>query len=806
MRCMSRGLVHHNRLVLSASAASLAALAIAGCGRSDEAPGLSTAVRPQFSAELARTSHGIAHIRARDFRGIGYGLAYAYAQDNVCMFADTILTVRGERSRFFGADKAATPAVNGEYGANSDFMKLNNEDSDFFFKGYLDAEQLKAGYAAGSQEARDLLTGYAAGYNRYLKEYAGRYPAACNKAPWVRPISYEDMMLVLAEKALHASGQVFAQEIVDAAREGGVALADKGAQVRVSDTGFLQRRLDRLSREQLGSNGLALGKDTTASGRGILLGNPHYPWTSTDRFYQAHLTIPGRYDAMGVILGGIPMIVIGFNKDVAWTHTVTRAVHFTTFRLALDTRDPSGTTYLYDGVPAKMTSKTVSVDSLRPDGSMTRRSKTFYFTRQGVVLVKPDAGITWSAQAVHVLGDANRHNTRLVEQWIGLGSAGNVNEIKASLDKIVGLPWVNTMAADRNGNVLYADASVVPKVGADKFAPDCLVLPQVLMFDGSRSACAWGSDARAPAGVHSPVDAPWMMRSDYVGNSNDSYWLSNPRALLTGPAPLGYSPLYGATGVAQMLRTRIGFRQLEDVLANKPRLHMSDVQELAFANRVYAAELMLPEFLPLCGASADVLVAQACRVLGAWDRHANLDSRGAVLFREFWKRASSIPDKWAVALDAADPVNTPRGLAPAAGPAMLSALKDAARQMQALNVPLDGRLGDYQSDTRNGMRVALHGAIGDIDGSYNSIHMETALQADGYHQIAWGTSYVQTVTFDEVGPVAQAMLLYGQSVDPASPYHVDQLSLYSQKSWPLLPFTQHSIRDDPRYSVTTLSE
>lgn len=806
MRCAFLDLVRHNRPVWSALAACLAGLAMSGCGRSDEAPEPRTVARPQFSAELARTSHGIAHVRARDFRGIGYGLAYAYAQDNVCMFADTILTVRGERSQFFGADKAATPARNGEYGANSDFMKLNNEDSDFFFKGYLDTEQLKAGYAAGSQDARDLLAGYAAGYNRYLKEYAGRYPAACNTAPWVRPITYEDMMLVLAEKALHASGQVFAQEIVDAARAAAFSLADKREAVAVSDIGFLDRRLARLTREQLGSNGLALGKDVTVNGRGILLGNPHYPWTSTDRFYQAHLTIPGRYDAMGAILGGIPIIVIGFNKDVAWTHTVTRAVHFTTFRLALDTRDASGTTYLYDGVPTKMSSKTVSVDSLRSDGRMSRRSKTFYFTKQGAVLVKPDAGITWSNEAVHVLGDANRHNTRLIEQWIGVGSAKNVGEMKASLDRIVGLPWVNTMAADRDGNVLYADASVVPKVGAQMFASDCFVLPQLLMFDGSRPACAWGDDTRAPAGVFSPVEAPWMTRTDYVGNSNDSYWLSTPRALLTGPAPFGYSPLYGQTGVAQMLRTRIGFRQLEDAVASHRRLRMSDVQELAFANRVYAAELMLPEFLPLCGASIDAIVAQACRVLNAWDRHANLDSRGAVLFREFWNRASHIPDKWAVPLDPADPVNTPRGLAPGAGPGMLAALKEAAQQMQALNVPLDGRLGDYQSDTRNGRRVPLHGAIGDIDGSYNSIHMETPLQADGYHQIAWGTSYVQTVMFDEAGPVAHAMLLYGQSVDPASPYHADQLPLYSQKTWPMLPFTPGSMRADSRYSVTTLSE
>lgn len=49
-----------------------------------------------------------------------------------------------------------------------------------------------------------------------------------------------------------------------------------------------------------------------------------------------HLAVPGRYDVMGVTLGGMPAVVIGFNKDVAWSHTVTAATHFTTFKLALD--------------------------------------------------------------------------------------------------------------------------------------------------------------------------------------------------------------------------------------------------------------------------------------------------------------------------------------------------------------------------------------------------------------------------------------------------------------------------------------
>ena len=777
-------------------------IALAGCGR-DDAQAPSATKIPQFSATIERTTHGVPHVRAEDFRGLGYGLAYAYAQDNVCMFADGLLTVRGERSRYFGPAVAATAPAHGEYGVASDYLRLNNEDSDFFFKGYLDIEQLHAGYANGSEAARDLLAGYAAGYNRYLRDYAGKLPAACAKADWVRPITVDDVYLVLAEKALHASGEVFAKEIVDGARDPGFqAVALKQAATRVTDLGFVQERLGRITRQQLGSNALALGNDVTSNGRGMLLGNPHYPWTGTDRFYQAHLTVPGRYDAMGVILGGIPAVVIGFNRDLAWAHTVTTAVHFTTFRLALDPRDSSGTTYLSDGEPIKMTSRTVTVESLQPGGTVTRRSKTFYFTRQGAVMVKPDAGVNWTANEVHVLGDPNRSNTRLIEQWLGIGSAHSVTELKASLDKVVGLPWVNTAAADRDGKVLFADASVVPKMTLDKFAGDCLMMPPLLMFDGSRSACAWGADPGTVPGIFSPANGPWTVRTDYVGNSNDSFWLSNVGALLVGP----YSPLYGPVAVPQKLRTRIGFKQATERLAQPRRMELADLQTLAFANRIYAAELVLPELLPHCARSNDAELIQACNILASWDRRAEIDSRGAILFREFWNAAAALPGMWAIDFDPRDPVNTPRGLAPAAVPAMLSALKAAAHAMQALGIPLDARLGDYQTETRGGKRIGLHGGIGDLDGSYNSIHMRTGLTSEGYRDVAWGTSYVQTVTFDESGPVAQGMLVYGQSVDPRSPFYADQVPVYARKEWPRLPFSQAAIKADPAYQVTKVSE
>ncbi|MEN3274821.1 MAG: acyl-homoserine-lactone acylase [Massilia sp.] len=797
---------------LGATLAAAAAMALAGCSSSDSdtpareaPPPVNTASRIQV--DIARTTHGVPHVRANDFRSLGYGLAYAYAQDNLCMFADSVLTVRGERSRFFGGEAKAPQRTGDEYGAASGFMDLKNQDSDFFFKGYLDLAQLRANYAAGPAEPRELVEGYVEGYNRYLRNYAGRYPAACKDAKWVRAITVDDMYLMMAEKALHASGQVFSKEFVAAGRAAccSGSVAARGTRAKL-DPGFLLARLDHFNRQGIGSNALAVGKDLSSNGRGLLLGNPHYPWTTTDRFYQAHMTVPGRYDAMGVIIGGIPAIVIGFNRDIAWSHTVTTAVHFTTYRLALDPGDASGTTYLYDGKPVKMSSKTVTVDLLQADGTLAKRSKTFWFSQQGAVIVRPEAGMTWTASSAYVLADPNRNNTRMLEQWLGIGTATGVQGLKAALDKHIGLPWVNTIAADRNGNALFADASVVPHMDSAKFASNCMLLPAALMFDGSRSTCAWGQDANAPAGIFSPVNGPSMLRTDYVGNSNDSYWLTNPKSLLASLAPLGYSPLYGRVGVEQHLRTRIGFRQFEELVAQGRKLGLADLQALAFANRVFAAELVLPELLPACSSGSDQVLLQACAALGAWDRKVNIDSRGAVLFREFWNAAASIPNKWAVPFNPLDPVNTPSGVAPAALPAMLTALKNAATKLQSLGIPVDARLGDYQTETRNGVRYPLHGGIGNIDGSYNSLTMRGRLTATGYNGVHWGQSYIQTVTFDEAGPVAQAMLTYGQSIDPRSPHYTDQLGVFSRKEWPVLPFSQEKIKADPNYMSLTLTE
>jgi acyl-homoserine-lactone acylase len=56
-----------------------------------------------------------------------------------------------------------------------------------------------------------------------------------------------------------------------------------------------------------------------------------------------------------------------------------------------------------------------------------------------------------------------------------------------------------------------------------------------------------------------------------------------------------------------------------------------------------------------------------------------------------------------------------------------------------------------------------------------------------------GSSYIQVVTFDDTGPVADAVLSYSQSTDPESPWFGDQTRQYSRKEWNRLPFSKAEI-------------
>src|SRR5215210_8112927 len=77
------------------------------------------AAKTGYRAEIRRTTGGVPHIKARDYGSLGFGYGYAYAQDQLCEYANMIVTVSAQRSRYFGTD-ADSP--NGGTNLQSDFF------------------------------------------------------------------------------------------------------------------------------------------------------------------------------------------------------------------------------------------------------------------------------------------------------------------------------------------------------------------------------------------------------------------------------------------------------------------------------------------------------------------------------------------------------------------------------------------------------------------------------------------------------------------------------------------------------------
>lgn len=737
-------------------------------------------------ADVSRTQYGVVHVEADSEFGLAYGLAHAYASDNVCLLADFVVTVNGERSRYFGAAGRA----------NVGLREFDNLTSDRFFKYYIDDAALREAYRKVERPVHELIEGFVAGYNAYLAEHGGAsLPRDCRNAAWVRPITNVDMYRMLEERAILSSGSALLDGVVAAAPSSRPNTEPAVGEITAQGENAVG----------LGSNGWAFGADVTANGRGVLLANPHFPWETINRFYQVHLRLRGRLDVMGVMLPPFPVVSIGFNRDVAWTHTVSTAKRFTLFELQLAADDPL--VYLVNGARHRMTQRTARVQVREPDGRMRTDEHTFYETMHGPVISLAEPQLRWTTQRAYALQDVNRGNTDMLATWLDIGRARKVAEIEHALAARRGVGWVNTIATDRHGTVLFADLSRVPNVSGALIAscrPSGAAAPVteqlgIVLLDGAREACLWhargGGDAWLPV-----ADLPVSVRKDYVANSNDSYWLVNAQ----GPLPQR-SPILGPTAIAQRFRTRIALEEIEHRLgaagaARKGHIGARDVEAILFSNRTYSAELVADDLLALCRessvAAGEADVTAACVAIAQWDRRSDLDSRGAALFREFWSRARVMNDLYAVPFDPSDPVRTPRGLNladPVVRKQLRAALAEAADALKRNGFAVDVRLGDVQGVVRNGRRIPIHG--GDwYDGVLN-LNLVRPLTPQGYVPYD-GASYIQIVEFGEAGPVARGVLAYSQSVDPQSAHYADQTELYSRKQLYRLPFTEQEIRSD----------
>lgn len=237
------------------------------------------------------------------------------------------------------------------------------------------------------------------------------------------------------------------------------------------------------------------------------------------------MTIPGTLDVSGAGLYGTPLVEIGHNQSLAWTHTASDAQHASFYALKLVPGDP--TSYVVDGKAERMKRRTVPVTVRDENGKLSTVDRTLYTSRFGPVLSS-----AWTTKTAYAVRDANADNLRSMNAWLAMGKARHLAQLRTAQDTYQGIPGPTPRGRHQRRHVLHRllgrPAPHRRTTGAlhpsgrrgDARRPGRL---DVGLRLGQRPR-------RARAGHLRPSHQPKLSRTDYVANSNNGPQYANPEA------------------------------------------------------------------------------------------------------------------------------------------------------------------------------------------------------------------------------------------------------------------------------------
>jgi penicillin amidase len=346
----------------------------------------------------------------------------------------------------------------------------------------------------------------------------------------------------------------------------------------------------------LASNNWAVAPARSATGHALLAGDPHLGLTLPSIWYEAHVAVPGTYDVYGVTFPGSPSIIIGFNRDVAWTFTNTGADVVDYYEETLDNAEHPAA-YLVDGEWRPLESR---IEVFRgPDGK-SLETDTIYHTHRGPLR-------TWT-------GDR-----RVSMRWTTLDNGNTADAIYRATHATTVHDWLtamrdhdaapqNGLVADRAGNIAILSAGLYPRRLGGAVG--------TRVWDGSSSASDW-------LGYWTPEERPQIVNPPrgFLASANQE-----PFDPALNDAYLGadWPPPWRAMRIAELLRSNAS-------------VTVDDMQRYQLDPGTPRADLFARAFLDAAARLADAgatdtTLARAAALLGEWDRRYTRENTRAVLF------------------------------------------------------------------------------------------------------------------------------------------------------------------------------
>ncbi|WP_271782386.1 acylase [Aquimarina algiphila] len=505
----------------------------------------------------------------------------------------------------------------------------------------------------------------------------------------------------------------------------------------------------------MGSNTYAIGPKRSASGNAMLVQNPHLPWWQEFLFFESHLNLNGK-NMYGTTLVGFPGIAIGFNENLGWSHTDNTIDNADTYELEL--KDGG---YPLDGkrTAFKTSSKTIKIK--QKDGSLIDHKIPLMKTIHGPVVNKTKDKVL----ALRMVG-LDRPNMLL--QWWRMINSANFNEFESAL-KMAQIPFWNVMYADKKGEIFYLFNGLVPK----RNHGDWKYWNKII--SGGKSKDVWTE-------VHPYADLPKVKNpaNGWLQNANDPPWTSTiPMALNPDDYPSYMAPQYMPFRPQRSAR----------MLLEDESITFEELVAYKLSTRLEFADRILDDLFAAVDASDSKKAKEAKVVLENWDREADTDSKGMLLFfnwaRKFNVRQSSNYSKsWNIK----NPNTTPDGLSDPKRAVEL--LETSATEIKTKFGKLDMPWGDYYRIRYNGKNLPANG----IDGSMGVFRVAWPGGTDENHMyVGGGDSWVGVIEFGDTVH-AKVLLSYGNATQKDSPHNGDQLELFSKKELRDAWFTEEQIK------------
>ena len=414
--------------------------------------------------EIIRDLDAVPHIYASKISDAYFGLGYVHAQDRLWQMEYQRRIAQGRLSEILGSDALPRDRIMRTAG--------------------LDRAARKAWDLLPS-ESKEIVNAYIAGVNAFISG-----PPGSNLSPefkilgfqpelWTGPdvlalikllawnldnISY--ISEFLSNSVIQTVGIERAQQLLATYPDEGPFIVDSGngeEEITAADGAWNSlMRFEDLNFGDIGSNNWVVDGTKTTTGKPMLASDPHL-WTSVpSNWYLAHLS-SGELDVIGATIPGLPMVIIGRNRSIAWGVTYLYA---DVQDLYLERFDTTGrmTEFKNQFIPLEILAETIKVKGRNDIAHIVRVTPNGPLLSDAINANNSEGGVDEDLGKVAPLSlrwASSEPEDNTVDSFLRVNRARNWEEFKEALRGYVA-PGLNFVYADIESNIGYHAAGRIP--------------------------------------------------------------------------------------------------------------------------------------------------------------------------------------------------------------------------------------------------------------------------------------------------------------------------------------------------------